>query len=93
MSAEVNKSDRGGAGGRRHELRLYGLKLCFIIHSRSSTIQSAGIYGNWIPTRFFDAGDFPEELQLTPAAYELLAQDIEPIIAVRIEAVGAPPQP
>ncbi len=38
-------------------------------------------------------GEFPEELQLTPAAYELLAQDIEPIIAVRIEAVEAPPQP
>ena len=38
------------------------------------------------------AGSFPTELQLSPAAYRLLARDFEPIIAVRIEAVAAPPR-
>jgi len=55
--------------------------------------EAALLVGKTVQLIVVLAGDFPEELQLTPAAYELLAQDIEPIIAVRIEAVGAPPQP
>ena len=37
------------------------------------------------------SGEFPTELQLSPAAYMLIARDFEPIIALRIEAVAAPP--
>ncbi len=52
--------------------------------------EAAQFVGKTIRLTIVAAGTFPEELQLTPAAYALLAQDREPIIAVRIEAVGAP---
>jgi hypothetical protein len=52
--------------------------------------EAALFVGKTIRLTIIASGTFPEELQLTPAAYELLAQEREPIIAVRIEAVGAP---
>lgn len=54
--------------------------------------DAAQLIGKTIRVTVGAQGTFPEELQLTPAAYGLLAQDIEPIIAVRIEVVGAPPE-
>lgn len=38
-----------------------------------------------------DMGAFTTELQLSPAAYQLLAREVEPIIALRIQVVAAPP--
>ena len=35
-------------------------------------------------------GEFPTELQLSPAAYRLIARDFEPIIALRVAAIAAP---
>lgn len=53
--------------------------------------DAAALVGKTIRVTVGAGGNFPEELQLTPAAYGLLAQEIEPIIAVRVEVVGAPP--
>ncbi len=39
-----------------------------------------------------DTGSFPYELQLSPAAYQLVARDFEPIIALRMEVIEAPPR-
>jgi hypothetical protein len=52
--------------------------------------EAAQFVGKTIRLTIVAAGTFPEELQLSPAAYALIAQEREPIIAVRIEAVGAP---
>ena len=52
--------------------------------------EASQFIGKTIRLTIVATGTFPEELQLSPAAYALIAQEREPIIAVRIEAVDAP---
>ena len=52
--------------------------------------EAALFVGKTIRLTIVASNAFPEELQLSQAAYKLIAQEREPIIAVRIEAVGAP---
>ena len=54
--------------------------------------DAADLIGKTIRIVVRGEGSFPEELQLTPAAYALVAEEIEPIIAVRIEVVEPPPE-
>ncbi len=52
--------------------------------------QSALLIGKVTRVTVAAVAPIPTELQLSPAAFQLLALDVEPIIALRIEAVGAP---
>ena len=52
--------------------------------------DAAMLIGKTVQVVVRGSGEFPTELQLSPAAYTLLARDFEPIIALRIEAVAAP---
>ena len=50
------------------------------------------LIGSTIQVVVAGTGEFATELQLSPAAYQILALVFEPIIAVHIEVVGAPPR-
>jgi len=52
--------------------------------------DAAELIGKTIQIVIVGNGQFPTELQLSPAAYQRLARDFEPIIALRIVAVSAP---
>ena len=53
--------------------------------------DAAALIGKTVQVVVRGSGEFPTELQLSPAAYTLLARAFEPIIALRMEAVEAPP--
>ena len=50
--------------------------------------DAAELIGKVVQVLVVGNGDFPTELQLSPAAFQLLARDFEPIIALRIVAVA-----
>lgn len=52
----------------------------------------AVLIGKTIRVTVAATDSFRTELQLSPAAYQLLALDVEPIIALRMEVVEAPPR-
>lgn len=52
--------------------------------------DAAELIGKTIQVIVVGNGEFPTELQLSPAAYQRIARDFEPIIALRIVAVAAP---
>ena len=52
--------------------------------------DAAELIGKTVQLLVVGNADFPTELQLSPAAYELIARDFEPIIALRIVAIAAP---
>lgn len=53
-----------------------------------SDADAAQLIGKTVQLIVVGNGEFPTELQLSPAAYQLLARDFEPIIALRIAAVA-----
>lgn len=52
--------------------------------------DAALLIGKTVQVIVMGNGEFPTELQLSPAAYQLLAREFEPIIALRIAPVSAP---
>ena len=52
--------------------------------------DAAELIGRTIQVVVVGTGDFPTELQLSPAAYQRIARDFEPIIALQITVVSAP---
>ena len=54
--------------------------------------EAAQLIGSTIRVTVGAAGDFLTELQLSPAAFAGLAKAVEPIVALRIEVVEAPPR-
>ena len=52
--------------------------------------DAAQLIGRTIQVVVVGTGDFPTELQLSPAAYQRIARDFEPIIALQITVVSAP---
>ena len=55
-----------------------------------SAEEAALLIGKVIRVTVGATESIPTELQLSPAAFQLLALEVEPIIALRIEAVAAP---
>ena len=52
--------------------------------------DAAELIGRTIQVVVVGTGDFPTELQLSPAAYQRIARDFEPIIALQITVASAP---
>ena len=52
--------------------------------------DAAELIGRTIQVVVVGVGEFPTELQLSPAAYERIARDFEPIIAIQISVAAAP---
>ncbi len=52
--------------------------------------DAAELIGRTIQVVVVGVGEFPTELQLSPAAYQLIARDFEPIIAIQISVAAAP---
>ncbi len=52
--------------------------------------DAAELIGRTIQVVVVGTGDFPTEVQLSPAAYQRIARDFEPIIALRITVASAP---
>ena len=52
--------------------------------------DAAELIGRTIQVVVVGVGEFPTELQLSPAAYERIARDFEPIVAIQISVAAAP---
>ena len=52
--------------------------------------DAAELIGRTIQVVVVGVGEFPTELQLSPAAYQRIARDFEPIIAIQISVAASP---